>query len=772
MRNQTVELKNVLKKHFGYDNFLQGQEAVIKRALNKENLFVIMPTGGGKSLCYQLPSLLLDGIVLVVSPLIALMKDQVDQLNSWDIKSTFINSSITQKEISLRINEVVSGKYKLLYVAPERFYNQNFMYQIKNIKIDLFVIDEAHCISEWGHDFRPSYLRLKKVCDYLHAGSIMALTATATSEVRDDIRKLLGFNKKDEFITGFHRPNLFFMVERADKEKKRLSKVIKITQKIKGNIIIYAGTRKNVDKITLSLVELGIEAVAYHAGLTDEERTENQEKFLSDKKRIIVCTNAFGMGVNKKDVRAVIHYNMPGSIEAYYQEAGRAGRDGKRAYCILLYGLQDRFLQEFFIQGSYPPRDMIERIYKSLASDNKEIVLKTHEEIIQTIPGRVNEMAVSSVLRILEDSSLLERLSEKNHKAAIKLIKNIDKAMDNLDPRAEKQRLLLSSLFDIFGQSIYQGVQFHIDNLALRCAMTRNSFMRSLKQLTEKQIIQYQAPFRGRGIRMLSLDADINNLPIDYAYLDQQSQREYQRLRKMEGFVFNKGCRHKYILNYFGDSNASKITCSYCDWCVNKKQTSNQANLENSYDNLEQPKNIQPIESGEKSGLSKIEKAVLSTVSRYSGRFGIKVIINVLKGSKNQVIRKWGLRNCPFYGFFEDVHKDQLERIISDLIFKKYIDRQSGMYPVISISEKGKSVLDSAEPQSKIKAEILQQKESKNNKLKLSLIKIIIDQGFIDKRIITKILNNHYSDSEIENVLLELKDEFRDYLKKKYSEKI
>ena len=772
MNQQTIKLTDVLKEHFGYDSFLPGQDEVIQRTLNKENLFVVMPTGGGKSLCYQLPALLVDGIVLVVSPLIALMKDQVDQLNSWGIKSTFINSSITSQEMSLRINEVVAGKYKLLYVAPERFYNRNFMHQIKNIKIDIFVIDEAHCISEWGHDFRPSYLRLKKVCDYLQPGSIMALTATATNEVRDDIRNLLGFEKKDEFITGFHRPNLFFMIERADKEKKRLSKILAITQKIKGNIIIYAGTRKNVEKITETLIEYGIDAIPYHAGLTDEQRTENQDQFLLNQKRIIVCTNAFGMGINKKDVRAVIHYNMPGSIEAYYQEAGRAGRDGKRSYCIMLFGLQDRFLQEFFIQGSYPPRDMIERVYETLVAENQEFILKTHEEIIQAIPGRVNEMAVSSVLRILEESNLLERLSEKNHKATIKLLENIDSAMDKLDPRAEKQRLLLASLFDIYGQSIYEGIQFHIDNLVLRCGMSRDAFMRSLKHLTEKKILEYQAPFRGRGIKMISTETDMHNLPVNYEYLEEQAQREYNRLRKMEGYALNSGCHHKYILKYFSDSQASKITCNHCDWCVNNKRSSVETAVP--FENHDDPSaSSTPTQPEQKEKLSKTEKAVLSTVKRYSGRFGIKRIVEILKGSKNQAIRKWGLHNSPFYGFFEDTHKDQLERIISNLILKRYIDRQNGLYPVVSISEKGKSILGEGGNESAIKDDMIKQKMIKDKELKLSLVKIIINQGFIDKRLIKKMLNdNNHTDSEIENVLHELKNEFREYLKKKYSEDI
>ncbi len=756
-RGLFLNIKEHLKKYFGYDDFLPGQEEVVNRILKGENLFVIMPTGGGKSLCYQLPAVIMDGIVLVVSPLIALMKDQVDQLNSWGIPSTFINSSITSIEISNRLHEIANRKYRLVYVAPERFYNRNFVLQLKELKISLFVIDEAHCISEWGHDFRPSYLRLKRVADYLKIRSIIALTATATTEVRSDIIANLGLSADNEVITGFHRPNLFFMTDRIDSENKRLEKLKRIVCKVQGSLIVYAGTRKVVDKITTAFVNEKIKAVSYHAGLTDEDRKNNQELFLNDSVRIIVCTNAFGMGINKKNVRGVIHFNLPGSLEAYYQEAGRAGRDGKRSFCILLYGYGDRYLQEFFIQGSYPDKELIKEVYSVLDAENEEIILKTHDEIQKCLSAnKVNDMAISSILRILEDNNIVERLSEKNHKASLKLLLNFDEALDSIDTRAEIQRLVLGNIMEIYENAIYTGIQFYPDDLAVKCRIPKDSLMRAITALNEKNIIEYRAPFRGRGIRMIQKNLDTNNLPIRYDLLEERAGKEYQRLRIMEGYVFNKGCRHFYLLRYFGDKTLNGDNCNSCDTCVKPDVKAENDSCEIAEKNTEI--------TVDKNNLI---EAVLYTIKSYPDRFGQKVIVDILKGSNNQQIRKWNLKKTKHYGQYRDLSREDIESVISNLAIKGFLIRQKGLYPVLNLSQTGFEYLLNSGKEEKRESQSLTSNIIIN--YEKEIIKAIIKNGMNFEKS-KKEISSTIPEQEIKKVLNRIEKDFIEFLKMKYPE--
>ncbi len=749
--------RELLRQYFGYDNFLTGQEEVIGRILSGEDLLVVMPTGSGKSLCYQLPALQMSGIVLVVSPLIALMKDQVDQLESYGIKSTFINSSITSAEISLRLDEIMAGKYKLVYIAPERFYSKVFINRLKAIKIDLFVVDEAHCISEWGHDFRPSYLKLKHAATFLNAGSIAAFTATATSEVRANIRDLLELSPENEIVTGFYRSNLLLMIDRIDKEKKRLDKLRRIVSKITGSIIVYAGTRKNVEKITKSLIDDGYDASLYHAGLSDEDRKRNQEDFINGDKRVIVCTNAFGMGINKKDVRAVVHFNMPGSVEAYYQEAGRAGRDGEKSFCILLFGSGDYYLQEFFIQGSYPEPGLISQIYSILDSQGEETVLLTHEQILNQLPKRVNEMAISSAIRILEDNQILERLSDKHHKASIKILKDFDMAFDSIDPRAEMQKNVLSQLIEIYGQELYRGVEFFIDDLAMKCQINRDSFIRGIRNLNEKEIISYSPPFRGRGIRMLERNCDLNQLPINYDVLKERSDKEYQRLYKIKGYSYGQECRHRYILEYFGDHSTVKTKCGSCDFCLKSKQKK---------DTVDNGSTNAVTKNKDRSGA--VERGILMTLSKHSGRFGQKVIVDILRGANNQLIRKWKLNNSVFYGYFKDYSRDGLEMILADLIMNGYIHKQKGLYPVLSLSDSGLNMIENSSADESFKQEVEQTQTLKREKIDARIIQTISLCGFEDKKFILAEAGEGVTKEDVDRVLVKLKKEFMNYLQKKH----
>ena len=352
-------LYNLLKQHYGFTEFRPGQEEVIQSILDGHDTLAVMPTGGGKSLCYQLPALALAGTTLVISPLIALMKDQVDVLQKRGIASSFINSSLKEKEVKKRTKEALAGKIKILYIAPERL-NSDFSQVLQHIPIELTAIDEAHCVSTWGHDFRPDYRLIKERIDSLPKRPVVsAFTATATPEVREDIAGRLGLKTPRIFVRGFDRPNLRFFTRGWLNEFVRDEEVLRLAKSLPKPGIIYAGKRSKSEELAEYLTENGVSALPYHAGLKTEKRIETQEAFMKDKVPVIVATIAFGMGVDKADVRFVIHAGMPSTLEGYYQEAGRAGRDAKPATCVLLHSAEDSALQNYFIQKAY--EDSIDR---------------------------------------------------------------------------------------------------------------------------------------------------------------------------------------------------------------------------------------------------------------------------------------------------------------------------------------------------------------------------------------------------------------------------
>lgn len=399
-----------LQQYFGFSSFRKGQDAVIKSILDGRDSLVVMPTGGGKSLCYQLPALCREGLTLVVSPLIALMKDQVDALVAKGIPATMINSSLSQSEQWERIQSMRRGDWKLVYIAPERFGQPGFVRALKEMDVSLVAIDEAHCLSQWGHDFRPDYLRLGRMLDEIGRPQTVALTATATPKVRQDILAHLHLDNPELTVRGFSRENLHFRISHCDKQKDKFRRINDTVQKHKTGII-YCSTRKRVESVYQELRMTGINAVAYHAGMSDEEREKAQNDFISCKADVAVATNAFGMGIDRADVRFVIHFEIPGSVEAYYQEAGRAGRDGMDAWCELLFNHADLRTQEFFIEGTNPGAafvvDLYEMLRKYTDPDSHELVW-TVQEMTEKL-GKKNEMAVSSALAILTKSQCIER---------------------------------------------------------------------------------------------------------------------------------------------------------------------------------------------------------------------------------------------------------------------------------------------------------------------------------------------------------------------------
>ncbi|HFD0860625.1 DNA helicase RecQ [Enterococcus faecium] len=369
-------MNDLLKQYFGYDEFRPGQKEIIQKVIDQENVLGIMPTGSGKSICYQLPALLLDRLTVVVSPLISLMKDQVDAANQLGIPATFINSSLDGYETARRFQEIDRQQYRLLYIAPERFIMPDFIQAMKRWNVRMIAIDEAHCISQWGHDFRPSYLQMANQLDQLpNRPVIVALTATATVQVAADIKRLLKIPENNHIQTGFERENLRFQVIKDQKKEQYLIEYLKINKNQSG--IIYASTRKEVDRLYHLLKKFDFSVGRYHGGLNENERTEMQEAFLYDRLQLIVATNAFGMGINKSNVRFVIHYQIPGSLEAYYQEAGRAGRDGLSSEAILLFSPQDIQVQKFFIQQSQREEGQKQKEYEKLKAMTEYVYIES-----------------------------------------------------------------------------------------------------------------------------------------------------------------------------------------------------------------------------------------------------------------------------------------------------------------------------------------------------------------------------------------------------------
>src|ERR1043165_4909697 len=397
-----------LRQHFGFEDFREGQREVIGSILEGKDAVVVMPTGSGKSLCYQLPAMILDGVTLVVSPLIALMKDQVDALRARGLPATFINSWISYSEQDARIESLRRREQKLIYIAPERFRSSRFNAALQQIPISLVAVDEAHCISTWGHDFRTDYLRLRSVIKSLGQVQTLALTATATPYVRSDIIQQLGLNHPQTFVSGFERQNLSIEVIHTERERQKMSRIKSLAREIPGSGIIYASTRKAVEQVGNKLKALDLGVSVYHAGMTDSMRVRAQDDFMSGRTQMIVATNAFGMGIDKRNIRFVVHYQMPGSIEAYYQEIGRAGRDGLPSTCVLLFNYADKNTHDFFIEGSYPELPLIKSVYNALVGTKlKQIQLSTSE--IAHLCGHKNEMAIQSALYLLERAGHLER---------------------------------------------------------------------------------------------------------------------------------------------------------------------------------------------------------------------------------------------------------------------------------------------------------------------------------------------------------------------------
>ena len=565
LRPTLDEARAVLRARFGFPEFRPGQARAVENVLAGRDTLVVLPTGGGKSLCYQVPALLLPGLTVVVSPLISLMKDQVDALTARAIPATFVNSTLTPGEVAERMARVARGDVKMLYVAPERFDVGTAAERLRDVGVSLLAVDEAHCISEWGHDFRPAYLRVAQLREKLGWPPAVALTATATPQVREDIARQLRLKDSETIITGFDRTNLRYHVVPTRTDAEKDVALAGILRKHAGVAIVYAATRRSVEKVSRSLEASGITVAAYHAGLDDAHRHDVQDAFMNESVRAIVATNAFGMGIDKANVRTVIHYAMPGTLEAYYQEAGRAGRDGKLSDVYLLHAFPDRFTHEFFIKGAYPDRATVERVFDRVrATAGRDGMVQLHPGAIAgALPGKVSDREVESALRLLVRAGAILSVPESGGLVHVQLLATPERIKRELGPARASELGLLRTLWRATGDALNAGVTVDLDRLPGVGGVA--GALPLLDALEQSQFLEWQR--LSGGDRLANPRRPLTGYALDWAALERRRKAELAKLESVQQYAYTAGCRRGFVLRYFGDPAAGK-DCGGCDNCL------------------------------------------------------------------------------------------------------------------------------------------------------------------------------------------------------------
>lgn len=666
-------------RKFGLSAFRPGQNEVINALLAGNDCLCIMPTGGGKSLCYQLPAVMRPGVVLVISPLIALMKDQVDGLQTLGLRATFVNSSLEPFEQGRRLDGMAAGEFDLVYVAPERMRSPKFLEALSRAQVQLLAVDEAHCISAWGHDFRPDYGRLGRLREKLGFPQTIALTATATPLVRRDVVQQLQLRSPAIFITGFARPNLRFEVHEPSSPRDKDEVLLEIVQETPGAGIIYAATRKKCEAVVEFLRSNQKRPVGlYHAGLLPAERRSIQDQFMAGKVPLIVATNAFGMGIDKRDLRVVIHYNIPGSLEAYYQEAGRAGRDGLPSRCVLLFSYADRYIQEFFIENSYPSRDAVRRVYEFLRLRPEDPIEMTLQEIKQELGLSLSGEGVGVCEQLLEKCGVLERLESQQNMAQVKLESNLPTLVELLPKEAKVQRKVLRELEREVDDRRGEWVPFHPAKIAAAVELDREALNRALRELIRLTVFHYVPPFRGRAIHMLRRDIPFEQLAIAFEELERRKAAELEKLERVISFAQSHGCRQREILRYFGDSQ--RFRCGICDNCqpeLLSSTTPGSATTENDDSILE------------------AVRIVLSGAARTQGSVGKNLLAKMLCGSQSVQISQLRLDKLSTFGLLSDLNQTDVVEFIKSLIRAKLLEQTEPQprRPVVQLTEFGGQVM-------------------------------------------------------------------------------
>ena len=612
--------QEILKQYWGYDSFRDLQEEIITSIGEGKDTLGLMPTGGGKSITFQVPALAQEGICIVITPLIALMKDQVQNLRKREIKALAIYSGMTRQEILTALENCIFGNYKFLYISPERLDTEIFRTKLRSMKVSMITVDESHCISQWGYDFRPAYLKIAEIRELLPEVPVLALTATATLEVVTDIQARLKFREGNVFRMSFERKNLAYIVRKTDNKTKEL---LYILQRISGSAIIYVRNRRRTKEITELLMNEGITADFYHAGLDNAVKDLRQKRWQSGEVRVMVATNAFGMGIDKPDVRIVLHLDLPDSPEAYFQEAGRAGRDGEKAYAVILYSKSDKTTLHKRVVDTFPDKEYILNVYEHLQyyyqmamGDGFQCIREFNlEEFCRKF--KYFPVPVDSALKILTQAGYLEYTDEQDNSSRILFTIRRDE-LYKLREMGKEAEALIQSILRSYTGVFTDYAYISEESLAIRTGLTRQQIYNILVTLTKRRIVDYIPRKKTPYIIYTRERLELRFLHIPPSVYEERKARYEARIKAMEEYVTTENiCRSRMLLRYFGEKN--EHNCGQCDVCLSKRATNDLS--EESYEEVKRQildlLSHSPLTPAETADQIKAEKEDIGQVIRY-----------------------------------------------------------------------------------------------------------------------------------------------------------